>query len=294
MLLTTVLAGGLGLVLMAVFLSGYFAGPVSPLLKYVPEDVDVVALWRMPELLKSSDALEDFGGFEVRAWEMPYELYAGELRVGSLVLDSWLVSEYMMAVDLDSDMGVSLVLGDFVFEHLRDDLSYLGFVEDSYRGYEVWSGLEHYAFLPHPGIILASADEIWLRQVLNLLHRRADMLPDSDGHGLNLVLERLREGAFLFASVDRDTQWGCPVRRCQGYGVALTGYDVAELEATAEFVVLFSSERSAQVAADEYDELLRFAESVADNGFFDYRGRVIVVDAVADGKFVDGEAVVSP
>ena len=44
----------------------------------------------------------------------------------------------------------------------------------------------------------------------------------------------------------------------------------------------------------EYDEVLRFAESVPTNGFFSYRGPVIVVDAVADGKFVVGEAVVSP
>ena len=56
------------------------------------------------------------------------------------------------------------------------------------------------------------------------------MLPDSGGHGLNLVMDRLGDGGFMFASVDRDTHWGCPVRRCQGYGLALTGYDVAGLE----------------------------------------------------------------
>ena len=73
------------------------------------------------------------------------------------------------------------------------------------------------------------------------------MLPDSGGHGLNPVMDRLGDGAFTFASVDRDTHRGCPVRGCQGYGLALTGYDVAELEASAECAVLFMDDFKIQL-----------------------------------------------
>ena len=293
-MIATLLSGSLAVTLAAGYFLSYFGGPVSPLLRYVPEDSNVVALWRMPELLSSADALDDFGGFEVRAWGLPYGLNGYELRVGSLVLDTWHVSEYLMAADLQSDSGVSLLRGDFVFDYVREDLASLGFQEESYRGYEVWAGREHYALFPDDGVIMVAAQESWLREVINLRHRGAGMLPDALGHGINHILERLGSAGFVFASVDRDTEWGCPLKRCRGYGVALTGYDIDELEAKAEFAVLFSSDRAAQVAADEYDEVLRFAESVPTNGFFSYRGPVIVVDAVADCKLVVGDAVVSP
>ena len=87
---------------------------------------------------------------------------------------------------------------------------------------------------------------------------------------------------------------GCRIRRCQGYGFALTGYDVAEEEVNAQFVALFSSERSAETAAAEYDELVDFAVGVQRNGIFNFVGDVDVEDAESEAEFVTGTATISP
>ena len=264
------------------------------LLDYVSSDADVVAVWRVSAIMDAVDALDDFRGYEVRGWDLRYSVQDGSILVGSLWIEGRGVEEYLMAVDLDDLVGYSLLKGVFWFDDLRYELEEVGYERGVYRTFEVWAGSSHYGFLEDEGVIVAAADRDSLRSVINHHYSDGLSVASAPEHDLRRILERVGPGVFQFASAGDDTQWGCSLRRCQGYGLALTGYDALEEEADVEFVMLFSSERSAAAAADEYDELLSFAESVQSNGFFSFGGEVRIEDGVSDGEFVVGQASVSP
>ena len=265
------------------------------LLEIIPEDTTLLAIWDIQAILSAEDALEDFGGFEIRHWGALANVDEDIIEIGNLELDTSQIEQYAFAVDAEEGWGFVVVKGSFFFDDIRDELEDAGFEEDSYRKYEFWTGSEHYALLEDDGYIISSGEEDAVKGLLNSIYQDADSLEGVDGGDLKLILDKLGGGGFVIAvAADSDFDWGCAIRRCQGYGFALTGYDVSEEQAHAKFVALFSSERSAETAADEYDELVDFAESVQRNGFFDFVGDVDVEDAISDGEFVTGTANISP
>ena len=285
-------ATGLGVMVLLAYAGGVDGG--SELLRYVPEEADMVAVWDMGEILGAGYAVQDFGGFEVRAWDLPYAVDGEDFRVGSLWLEGFYVDYYLMAVDLDEGAGFSLVRGRLDFGGLREALEDVGYRDGVYRTFEVWSGRGHYALLEEEGIVLSASERGVLRSVLNGLYLDRPSVGSVSGHELGGLLDQAGPGAFVFAVADSGSEWGCSVPRCLGYGVSLREYDPVEGRARAEFAVLFSSERSAERAAEEYDRLLDFAESVQSNGFFSFGGIVAVEDAVAEGRLVVGQAWLSP
>ena len=72
----------------------------------------------------------------------------------------------------------------------------------------------------------------------------------------------------------------CSDKRCQGLGIAFTGTDADAEQFTAEFAVLYSSERAAEQAADDYDTIAISWKLLVG---------LDVDDTTSDGEFVVGE-----
>ena len=86
------------------------------------------------------------------------------------------------------------------------------------------------------------------------------------------------------------------VSGCSGIGVAYAGSDLDREEITVDLAVLFSSERRAERAADDYDDVAEFLEELLDGLAEDaddfsglpYADSVDIDDISAEGEFVLG------
>ena len=95
-----------------------------------------------------------------------------------------------------------------------------------------------------------------MEEVLKILYRGSGSLVDAESDNeMKRILEKLGESP---SSVDVRLDDECTVKRCQGLGFAITGYDVDEEETSGDIALLFSSERAAENAADDYDEVADF------------------------------------
>ena len=96
---------------------------------------------------------------------------------------------------------------------------------------------------------------------------------------LESVLKNLCHGS---GSLERaEVGSTCSVEHCQGYTTALTDADAERV--TVAYALLFSSERAAERAAADYDQVADFLAGV--------RG-IDIEDTEADGSFVVGRAIV--
>jgi hypothetical protein len=191
------------------------------------------------------------------------------------------VDEYTI-VYLEPGRRFYLLKGPFLFDDLRDDLEGKGYEEDAYRGYEVWSGVKTYAMLEDDGLLIVSDQQSATEEALKTLYRGSESLADAEDNDLKRILGKLGNAPIVFATVGDQ----CQVKRCRGWGQATTGYDIDKEELIAEVVLLFSSERAAESAADDYDEVKDFAE-----GRTGYD--TDLADITSDGEFVLGGATVS-
>ena len=100
----------------------------------------VLAIWDIQAILSAEDALEDFGGFEIRHWGALANVDEDIIEIGNLELDTSQIEQYAFAVDAEEGWGFVVVKGSFFFDDIRDELEDAGFEEDSYRKYEFWTG----------------------------------------------------------------------------------------------------------------------------------------------------------
>ena len=176
-----------------------------------------------------------------------------------------------------------VISGSFEFEDIRDDLDDEGFEETSYRGYEVWEGPIFYALLEEAGYVIYSESEDDLEDSLGVLYRGEGAIADAEDNDLKRVLDKLGKATFITAFGECEN-----VRRCQSYGIAYhTEYDIEAAGTKVDFLALFSSERAAEDAADDYDEV---ADAVEQGGSFGSRF-LDIGDIKTDGEFVVGQGI---
>ena len=266
--------GALVVLILVAAAAFYFTADDGPpgagsLLGLVPADVEYIAIWDVAEMLEG-DILEGFSTPDPDDWLGSLSAPLGR----ELGLEPTNIEQYVQTLVGRSE--VEMVSGEFEFDDLRNDLDRQGYDDSSYRGYEVWTGWRTYALLEKEGFIITGDTEDAVEEILNNLYRGGESLGSAREEDLARIVRELGQAPALVATTNLVV---CQVRRCQGIGIAVTGYNIADEEATGEFRMLFSSERAAEAAADEYDDVSDFYENWIN---FD------IYDAEVDGEFVRG------
>ena len=233
-------------------------------LDLTPDDVTTVIRLDVQKILAEEDLAED----------MDIDDFVDLDDVGILAEE---VSEIVTA---DGGSGGSLIIlkGDFNVDDLKEAWEDDGAEEDAYRGYEVWTLSGGTIAAPLKGYLVTSDWEEPVEGALKNLYNGAGSLEQADqDNAMKRILDRLGRGYVVYAAGAR----ACRVDDCEAYGYVLAEYDQEEEEAKREIALLFRNERSAQRAADDYDE-------VAD--FLEYEAGIDIEDTESDGDFVVGIA----
>ena len=273
------LYGGIGAAILAVvaiiavgafvFLSDSGPPSAGSVLGLAPEDSRTLIFWNVREAVDGSvaDAFVDHD-------YMAYHVFPD--FDNAYDVDPLDVEHYALLV-LDEGGQVEIAKGEFFFDDFRDDLEGRDYDENSYRGYEIWNGLsDSVAFLEEDGfVIFGSEDDV--ESILNNLYRDAGSLESSSESELKIVIERLGNPVAYVASTNDEL---CHISRCRGFGIGISSFGLDDPDlAEANYVVLFSSDRSAESAADDYDEVSDFFENMVD---------LEIDDAESDKEFVFG------
>ena len=263
------------IVVLAAIIGGFYflsnKGPNSSgaLLALVPEDVQLIAIWDVEELLDGylQEAYPDLGD---EGWpEDLSPLFGGRLKIDASYIERY-VHTFVGAEE------VEMISGALEFDDIRDDLDDNDYEESSYRGYELWTNWSAFALLEDEGILISGETENSVKDVLNNLYQDRNSLAKAVDEDIAIILNDLGPGAAVMAAT---VDGICPIGRCQGIGIAVNSYDIDEEEATAEYRMLFSSERAAEAAADEYDGI---------SDLFEFSLNFHIFDAEANGEFVQG------
>lgn len=279
---TWVIFGGVGVAALIIVIGAvvgglYFLaddGPPSAgsLSALVPEDVEYIARWDIQKVLEG-EILEGLDDPDPEDWlEYLTPAFGRTVEVEPYDITTYVKTKI-------EGWDVEIITGQFEYEDMRDDLDDMNYEEGSYRGYELWtSSLTGWsmALFEEDGFAIFSESESPVKDVLSNLYRDGGSLEEADDTDLSQVLEQLGQGHAVVASSE---EGACPVRRCQAVGIALTGYEFDEEEATADYQLLFSSDRAAEAAADEYDQISDYFEDLLEFEIY---------DAEADGQFVYG------
>ena len=256
-------------VVLVLFLTGVISGgnpqPKS-VLDLIPDDVNSVTRMDLQRIL-ANDFISD--EFEVEDLdELDDELGVNPDDISELAVVGW-------------DNGNAILFkGGFDLDLIRDELEDTDSEDNPYRGYEVWENLDGGAIALLNGYLIESEYSVRpVENILKNLYNKSGSLGQADENNvMKQILDRLGEGYVVYA-VTGDV---CPLKRCEGFGWALTEIDEANEEGTVEIVVLFRNERAAENAADDYDEVAEFLERKED---------LKIEDTEADGKFVVGVAI---
>ena len=211
--------------------------------------------------------------------------------VGSLEIDPALLASALAVNQAEGKWDgqrLYILEGDFEFADLRADLEDLEYEETSYREYEVWEhrgGRDYYALVGEGQYVLRSDSEDAVKAALNSLYREVS-LANAEDSDLKRVLDKVGSATRVWFF---NEDW-CEIKRCQGYGIAFSGYDAVAEEIPVTFVLLFSSAQAAERAADEYDEVATFVEE----GITFDDGNIDIADIASDGEFVVGSGKYVP
>ena len=278
-------------IVVAVMLTGGGPGGSSAL-ALVPDGTGAVVMLDMATIRsRQADFPGDYDDFidDVQQ-EIEWKFDTGEIGVEQ-------VTDFILLADDRYFDDAMLLLGDFVFDDIRDEWEDLDFEEDSYRGYEIWDGGNYYVLLEDEGAIVASDSEDLVRDVINIVDRETGSLADDDSGDMARIIAALGSSPVVVAMAgDLGEQCGDAVSGCAGVGAAFAGSDPDREEITMELAVLFSSERRAERAADDYDDVADFLEALLDDladeadnfsGLPD-ADSVDIDDISAEGEFVVG------
>ena len=273
-------AAGGGVVLLAViavvafmFLGGDLPMPQQTM-ELVPEDATQVIARDTQAVISDEDFAESLG---ITGDDLERSV------VGVLELDTAEITDEVHA-RMPSSNYLRIYAGNFQFEDIRDDLDDAGHEESSYRGYEVWEGASYYVLLEEAGYVIFSDSEDDVEDAVGVLYRGEGSMADAEDNDLKLILDKLGYAPQIYAFDDSHCE---VLSRCQGYGVAFTGYDYDEEETGAQLAVLFSSERAAESAADDYDDVADFIE----HNLLILSSSLDIDDLKNEGTFVVGQAM---
>ncbi len=191
-----------------------------------------------------------------------------------------------------------LAVSQSVFPSLRDDWEDLEIEADSYLRYDIWYGSDHYIILEDEGILVITESESAAKHVIKIYDRGTGSLADADGSDMKLLLDKLEGSPLVVALVGDDC--GEYVSGCQGNGISLATSGDGLEEVIVDVVVLFNSERRADRAVHDYDDLADFisdgleffAEFAAEWADLASASDVDIYDLVSDGEFVTGSGII--
>ena len=248
-------------------------GPNSAL-DLVPENADAVFRINLPAIADNPDLQENAHEFS-GGWLISLDLEAEQALIGNIEVDLAPVEEVFYLI---ADTDIVLLRGDLQFEHLREDLEDANYDETLYRGYEVWASPQwNLALLEDDGYLIYSCNMSAVEAVLKNLYQGDGSLAAEEDAELERILTKMGDAPVVMAMAGEH----CPDNRCQGLGVAFTGTDSLAEKVTADFVVLYSSERAAEQAGNDYDTIANFLELIFG---------LDVADTTSDGDFVVGKA----
>ena len=211
------------------------------------------------------------GDFDVLKRELS-ERINDEFDIGAIEIEQ--VDELALPVAVeDSGYWLTVVLkGNFDFAGIRaayeeeneERLSYGG-----YDGYTNWGG-EIVVLLEDKGMIYKSSED-GVRALLDILNSGSGSLADAEAEDneLKRILDELGGSPAVMATVVKEDSdddncgnivFSDDVAGCMGIGSAYSGSDDAKDEVYVDIVVLFSSERAAEQAADDSEVITSLME----------------------------------
>lgn len=253
------------IVLSAVGIIGGGNPQPASVLDLTPDDAITVVHLDVQKILEEDDLAEDLEIDDVVDLD----------EVGILPGE---VSEIVISDDGDRG-SITVLKGDFNLADIREEWEDDGAEKDAYRGYEIWSNMSNGGIAaPLNNYLLMSESERAVEKALKNLYNSSGSLEQADrDNTMKQVLDQLGRGYAVYAAGSRS----CQVNGCQAYGYVIADYEPENEEAKVEIALLFNSERAAERAADDYDD-------VAD--FLEYSDNLDIEDTEADGKFVTGIA----
>lgn len=250
-------------------------GTAGALLHMVPADSTAIHIQRASEILdgRAPDNYQD--AFET-SWNHLEDLGFSVYEVDTLVWAS------------DSASGNQLLVmgGEFEFEAIRDELSDAwGYQDSEYRGYEVWEGRRWewpvIALFESDGVLLMANRREAAREVFRNLQNGSGSLVDEKDSRMRQFLDAAGDG-WAIHPVFGDCGG---VDRCQALAYALSERNADSANIVA--VLLFSSRRAAERAADDYDQVYDFLNTRSVYGgelevdIIESRGNVVHAEGVA-------------
>ena len=263
-------------VALAVFLSRATGPNVSAsILRFVPADTTAVHIQKASEILdgRAPDNYRD--DFET-SWGHLEELGFSVYEVETLV---W-------ADDAASGNRLLVMDGGFEFDVIRDELTQKwGYQDSEYRGYEVWEGRSWKwpviaLFESENALLMASRREA-ARVVFRNLQNGSGSLVDEADSRMRQLLDEAGDGWIVHPVFDDCSG----VNRCQALAYSLSERDHDSANIVA--VLLFTSERAAERAADDYDQVYDFLNTRTVYGgelevdVIESRGKVVRAKGVA-------------
>ena len=276
----------------AVMLTGGGPGGSSSVLALIPDDTGAIVMLDMATIgSRQADFPGDYDDF---IDDVQQEI---EWKFDTEEIDVELVNDFILLANDGYFDDAMLLLGSFAFDNIRDEWDGRDYEDDSYRGYEIWDGGDYYVLLEDEGAIVASDSEDLVKDVINIVDRGTGSLADDDSGDLARIIAALGSSPVVVAMAgDLGEQCDAAVPGCAGIGVAFAGSDLDREEMTVDLAVLFSSERRAERAADDYDDVADFLEALLDSiaeDADDFSGlpnadSVDIDDISAEGEFVLG------
>lgn len=250
-------------------------GASGTLLRMVPADSTAIHIQKASEILDGRAPDNYRNAFET-SWNHLEDLGFSIYEVDTLV---WVT---------DSASGNQLLVmeGEFEFDAIRDELSDgWGYQDSEYRGYEVWEGRRWkwpvIALFESDGVLLMANRLEAAREVFRNLQNGSGSLVDEKDSRMRQFLDVAGEG-WVIHPVFGDCGG---VDRCQALAYALSERNDDSANIVA--VLLFTSERAAERAADDYDQVYDFLNTRSVYGgelevdVIESRGKVVHAEGVA-------------
>ena len=270
------------IVVVVMMVSGGGGGASSSALEMISDEVETLLILDVGAIRNNpQDFPGDIDDFEEELMdEIESELDTREVGFDQL-------RDYVLLADRRYSGSALLITGNFAFDNIRDDWEDQDFEDDSYKGFELWDGDDYYALLEDQGAIFVSSNEDMVKDVIKILDDGSGSLADAEENDVKSILDKIGSTPAVLAIVDG----GCDdrVADCVGYGVGYDGADLGREEITTNNVVLFSSERRAERAFDNYDNVVEYIEDFLD----DYAEAADNVAGLPDADGVDVDNVSS-
>ena len=244
-------------------------GTSTYMLDLIPATTQVIFLLDLKTIRENLNRFP--GDFDVLKRELS-ERIDDELDTGAIEIEQ--VDEVALPVAVEDSWNWSTVVlkGNFDFAGIRatyeeaneERLSYGG-----YDGYTTWRG-EIVVLLEDKGMIYKSSEE-GVRDLLDILNSGSGSLADveAEDNELKRILDELGGSPAVVATVVKEDSddddcgnivGSDDVAGCMGIGSAYSGSDDAKDEVYVDIVVLFSSERAAEQAADDSEVITSLME----------------------------------